>query len=118
MKYVPYIQYLIQFKKDTNNAQVQALIDSGSKENAIHPTFAKQLGLSIKQTDVGVQKIDDTMLDIYGLVVAVFLVIDKANRVRFFEETFLMANISPEVVLRMYFLTLSDADIDFSDREL
>ena len=29
---------------------------------------------------------------------------DKANRVRFFEKTFLVANISPEVVLGMLFL--------------
>ena len=40
---VSYIHYPVQFKKDTNKAQVQALIDSGSEVNAIHPTFAKQL---------------------------------------------------------------------------
>ena len=43
---------------------------------------------------------------------------DKANRVRFFEETFLVANVSPEVVLGMLFLTLSIADVDSLDREL
>ena len=43
---------------------------------------------------------------------------DKANRIRFFEETFLVANVSREVVLGMPFLTLSGADIDFSGREL
>ena len=52
------------------------------------------------------------------MVVAAFLVTDKANRVRFFEETFLVANVSPEVVLGMPFLTLSGADIDFLDRKL
>ena len=52
------------------------------------------------------------------MVVAAFLVVDKANRVRFFEETFLVANVSPEVVLGMPFLTLSGADVDFSGREL
>ena len=39
--------------------------------------------------------------------------INTANQVRFFEETFLMANICLEVVLGMLFLTLSEADIDF-----
>ena len=52
------------------------------------------------------------------MVVAAFLVVDKANRVRFFEETFLVANVSPEVVFEMPFLTLSSADIDFLGWEL
>ena len=68
--------------------------------------------------DVGAQKIDGTTLDTYEIVVAAFSVTDKANRVRFFEETFLVANVSPEVVLGMLFLTLSGADVDFSGREL
>ena len=68
--------------------------------------------------DVGAQKIDGTTLDTYGMVVVAFLVTDQANRVRFFEETFLVANVSPEIVLRMPFLTLSGADVDFLEREL
>ena len=43
---------------------------------------------------------------------------DKANQVRFFEETFLVANVSPEVVFGRHFLTLSSANIDFLNREL
>ena len=58
------------------------------------------------------------MLDTFRMVVATFLVLDKANQVRFFEETFLVANVSPEVVLEMPFFTLSNADVDFSGREL
>ena len=44
--------------------------------------------------------------------------IDKANQVRFFKETFLVANISSKVVFEILFLTLSGANIDFLDREL
>ena len=55
------------------------------------------------------------MLDIYGLIVVSFSIIDKANQVRFFEKTFLMTNVSSLVVLRMLFLTLSVADVDFLD---
>ena len=94
------------------------MIDLGSKVNAIHPSFAKQVGLSIRPTDIGAQNIDGTTLDIYGMVVAAFSVMDKANRVRFFEKTFLMANVSPEIVLGMLFLTLSNVDIDFSGQKL
>ena len=51
------------------------------------------------------------------MVVAIFLLTDKANWVRFFVETFLVANVSPEIVLEILFFTLSDANIDFLDRE-
>ena len=111
------INYPVQFK-DTDKAPVQALIDSGSEVNATHPSIIKQLGLLIRPTDVEAQKIDGTTLDTHRMVVAAFSVEDKANQVRFFEETFLVANISPEVVFGMTFLTLSGADIDFSGREL
>ena len=113
---VPCIHYPLQFK-DTDRAPVQALIDSGSEVNAVHPSFDKQLGLSIRPTDVGAQKIDGTTLDTHGIVVAAFSVVDKANRVRFFKKTFLMADVSPEVVLGMFFLTLSNADVDFPSRD-
>ena len=68
--------------------------------------------------NVGAQKIDGTILDTYKMVVAAFLVTENVNQVRFFEESFLVANVSPEVVLKMFFLTLSGADIDFLRQEL
>ena len=52
------------------------------------------------------------------MVVAAFLVEDKANRVRFFEETFLMANVSLKIVFGMLFLTLSGANVNFSGQDL
>ena len=111
---VPYICYPINFGK----IFVLALLDSGNEVNAIYPAFTKELGLSIRPTDVEVQKIDGIMLETYRMIVVAFLVEDKANQVRFFEETFLVANVSLEVVLGMPFLTLSGADIDFLGREL
>ena len=113
---VPCIRYPVQFKKD--KTLVQALIDLGSEINAMHASFVKQLGLSIRSTDVGAQKIDGTTLNTHGMVVAAFSMVDKANRVRFFEETFLVANVSPKVVLGMPFLILSNANVDFSGRDL
>ena len=56
------------------------------KVNTIHPTFAKQLGLPIRPTDVEAQKIDGTTLDTHRVVIAAFPVTDKANRVKFFER--------------------------------
>ena len=97
---------------------MSALFDSNSEVNAIHLAFAKELGLPIRPIDVGAQKIDGTMLDTYEIVVAAFLLINKANYVRFFKKTFLMANVSPEIVYEMLFFTLSDADVDFLGLEL
>ena len=51
------------------------------------------------------------------MVIATFSVYNKARKVYFFEETFLLADISIDVALRMLFLTLSNADIRFTDRE-
>lgn len=58
------------------------------------------------------------MLEFYKMIVVAFLVTDKANYLKFFEETCLVANVSQEVVFKMFFLTLSDADINFFNREL
>ena len=97
---------------------MSALFDLGSEVNVVHPAFAKELGLSIRPTDVKAQKIDSTMLETYGMVVVAFSVENKANRVKFFEETFLVANVSLEIVFGMLFFILSGADIDFLGREL
>ena len=42
---------------------------------------------------------------------------DKLERARFFQETFLLADISVEVVLGMPFLTLRNANIQFPEKE-
>ena len=82
------------------------------------PAYAKKLGLRTRRTDVGAQKIDGSSLDTFGMVIAGFQVIDKLGRARFFQETFLLADTTMEVVLGMPFLTLSNADIQFAEKEL
>ena len=110
------IWYSITFRK--KSLPVLALIDSGNKINVIYPTYVRKLGLSIKTTDVGVQKIDSIILNTFEMVVAAFSVTDKANQVRFFEKTFLVANVSPKKVFVLLFLTLNGANIDFFGQEL
>ena len=58
------------------------------------------------------------MLNTFEMVITAFLVTDKANWVKFFEEIFLVANVSLEVVFGMLFLILSNANIKFLGREL
>ena len=113
---VPCIWYPITFQK--KSVSILALLDSGNEVNAIYLALAQKLELPVRPTDVGTQKIDGTMLDNFGIVVKAFSVTGKASQVKFFEETFLVANVSLEIVLGMPFLTLSDADIDFLGRKL
>ena len=113
---VPCIRYTITFQK--KSVPISALFDSGSEVNAIHPTFAQELGLPIRTTDIGAQKIDGTILDTFKIVVVAFSVTNKANQVRFLKDTFLVANVSPEVIFGMPFVSLSGVDVDFSGWEL
>ena len=97
---------------------MRALIDSGSKVNAMHPAYNTKLGLRTRKIDVGAQKIDGSHLDIFGMFIVDCSVKNKLGRVQYFQKTFLLANIDLEVVLEMLFLTFSKADIRFAEREL
>ena len=109
LKRVPCVHYLLRFQKNT--VDVRVLIDSGSEVNAITPAYTSKLGFRVRHTDVGAQKIDGSTLQTFGMVLANFQVEDKLGRTRFFQETFLLPNISAEIVLDMPFLTLSNADV-------
>ena len=122
LKQIMCIQYSIiypSYKTQDGSVldSILALFDSGSKLNVMHLAFAEKLGLVVKFINVGTQKIDSTTFEIYGMVVAVFSVTDQANKIRFFKETFLMANISSDVLLEIFFFILSSANIDFLKRE-
>ena len=52
------------------------------------------------------------------MVVSTFSVSDKDSRKRFFEKSFLLADVKPEIVLGILFLTISNADVDFQARNL
>ncbi len=43
---------------------------------------------------------------------------DKDDRKRFFEESFLLSNVKPDVVLGMPFLSMSNTNVDFKARDL
>ncbi len=108
LQHVPCIRYPIQLQED--QLEVKALIDSGSQVNAMTLAYAKKLGLTTWKTSVGAQKIDGSPLEIYSMVSASFSLQDSLERIRFFEKTFLLADISIEVVLGLSFLALSNTD--------
>ena len=77
---VPCIHYPVRFQED----QVKALLDSGSKVNAMSPAYTEKLGLKTWKTNVGAQKIDSSALETFGMVIADLQVEDKSGRPRFF----------------------------------
>ena len=84
---VPCIWYPVWFcrKNDEDeDKNVIALIDSGSKVNAMHPTYATKLGFHIRKIDIGTQKIDGSYLDTFEMVITDCSVKDKLERVWFF----------------------------------
>ena len=109
LQHVPCIRYPVQFQAN----QVGALIDSGSKVNVMTSAFIVQLGLSIRATGIGVQKIVGFALKMYSMIITGFSIQDNIGKIRFFKETFLLADTSIEVVLGLFFLALSNTDIQF-----
>ena len=114
---VSYICYPVQFRKNKGK-DVLTLLDSGNEVNAMTPAYTAHLSLKVRVTDVGAQKIKRCSLATYGMVIAAFQIVNKLGRSWFFQKTFLLAAISMEVVLVMSFLTLSNADIWFAEKEL
>ena len=82
------------------------------------PVYAAKLDLKVRKTNIGAQKIDGSTFETFEMVLADFQMEDKLGRAWFFQETFLLANISAEIVLGMPFLTLNNADIQFVEKEL
>lgn len=84
----------------------------------MNPVYVAKLGLKVWPKDVRVQKIDRSPVEMFEMVLASFQVNNKFGKSQFFYKTFLLANISMEVVLGMYFLIFSNANVLFLEREL
>ena len=74
LEHIPLIQYLVQFK---GYSTIQALLDSGSKVNAMTPVNTTVLGLLVCLTNVAAQKIDGSTLSTHGMMLASFQLEDK-----------------------------------------
>ena len=106
LKKVPCIHYPVRFQEDSKQEgqeQVRALLNSGSEINAMSLAYVERLGFKTRKTNVGAQKINGSALEIFGMVIANFQVEDKDGRSRFFQKTFLVADIKFKVILGMPF---------------
>ena len=93
--------------------QTEALLDSKSKVIPMNQVFAFQLGLKIWKTNIGPQKMNDTILKTYWMIVSTFSMLDKYGEKRFLKNCFVLAEIKPDIVFGTLFLIISNADINF-----
>lgn len=80
--------------------------------------YAAKLGFITRKIRIGTQKIDGLPLKTYGMTTAKFFIQNSLEKIRFFEKTFLLADIGMEVILEMLFLFLSNADVKFGAEKL
>ena len=111
---VLYIYYLVWFQKE----QVRALVDSKSKLNTVNPNFAWNLSFYIWKTNIAAKKINSSTRKTFEMVIDDFQVKDKISRPKFFQKTFLVANIIFNVILRMFFLKINNTDVSFGKKIL
>ena len=110
------ICYLIWYKK--TKIQVQTLLDSGSEVNAMTPEYASKLSLKVCPTNIKAQKIDNSIIETFQIILASFQVDDTLEKARFFQEMFLLTDLSIEIVLGILFLTFSNTNIKFIYKKL
>ena len=64
------------------------------------------------------QKINSSTIKTFITVIANFQIEDKANKLKFFQEIFLIADIKLKVILKTFFLKSNNMDILFGKKIL
>lgn len=67
---------------------------------------------------MGTEKINGNELKINGMFITLFQVKDEDEKSRFFNKTFLLADISINIAFEISFLTLSNVKVNFNNKEL
>lgn len=80
--------------------------------------YILKLGFKTCNINVKAQKIDSSTLKMFQIVLTSFQVKDKLGKARFFQKIFLLIDVSIEVILRMLFLILNNANIQFAKKKL
>lgn len=80
--------------------------------------YILKLGLKIFHTNVRAQKIDGFIFKMFGIVLPSFQVKNKRERAYFFQKILLLANINIEVILKIFFFTVSNTNIQFAEKKL
>ena len=81
--------------------------------NIMNLDCAKKLDLQVQKTVLSGQKTDGLKLETYSMVVISFSMENKEGNSRFFKKTFLLADISKDIILGMTFFILNNTEINF-----
>ena len=92
------------------------MINLSSKINIIYSIYIIKLGLYNKKINISKQKIDEFYLNSFEMVIVDCLVQNKLKKIRFLLEIFMLANISLELVLGIYFFTFNKVNIWFIEQ--
>lgn len=84
LEQISYIGYAITFSEQT-----KTLVVLEGKVNLMSQAFGLQLSFKIRKTNFRTQKIDDTILEIYKIIVSIFFILNKDNAIRFLKKTIL-----------------------------
>ena len=84
----------------------------------MHLIYAMKLDFCTKKINISMQKIDESYLNIFEIIIVYCLVKDTLRKVYFFQKLFLLANINLEIVLEIFFLSLNKGDIRFAEKKL
>lgn len=77
--------------------------------------FVAKLSLNTQKNSVTALKIDNSSIETYRMALARFLIEDSLGSIWFFEETFLLVNISMKMVLGMFFPSLNNVAVKFAE---
>lgn len=75
------------------------------------PGYALKLDLKVYSTNIKAQKISVSILEIFEIALVNFQVKDKISLTQYFYKTFLLADINLKIIIKMFFLTFSNANI-------
>lgn len=78
-------------------------------------SFARTLKLYICKIDIKTHKIDSNRLATFNIVIEFFTMENQTKKFRFFKETFLMADISINITLKIFFIILHNVKINFTN---
>ena len=73
--------------------------------------YGSKLDLKNRSINVKILKINSSKFEIFGIILASFQIKDILKKARFLQDMFLFTDFSIKIILKMHFLTFSNANI-------
>lgn len=79
-------------------------------------SYIWKLSLKIWKTNIEAQKINNSVLESFGIIITNFQVEDKVGKFWYFQKFFFLFDTKFKVILKIFFLKLSNIDILFNKK--